>query len=247
MPSIAAWDFTGKQVLVVGGSSGIGNATARGFLAAGATVHITGTRASAQAYGTDAAQLGGLAYSRLDVTEPGAVAAWTPAFEALDVLVLSQGAVEYRRKEFEPDTFRRVLDVNLSSVMDCAVKFRPLLAASGGALVTISSVGGRRATKGNPAYAASKAGLIHLTRTLAVAWASDGIRVNGVAPGLVATKMTAATTDQPDRLAKRLEGIPLGRLGQPQEIANIVLFLASPLAAYVVGETIVVDGGRTLS
>lgn len=244
---MAAWDFTGKQVLVVGGSSGIGNATARGFLAAGARVHVTGTRASAKAYGADAAQLEGLAYSRLDVTEPGAVADWASDFETLDVLVLSQGAVEYRRKEFEPEIFRRVLDVNLSSVMDCAVKFRPLLAVSGGAIITISSVGGRRATQGNPAYAASKAGLIHLTRTLAVAWAGEGIRVNGVAPGLVATKMTAATTDHPDRLAKRLEGIPLKRLGQPEEIANIVLFLASPLAAYVVGETIVADGGRTLS
>lgn len=241
-------DFTDKQVLVVGGSSGIGNATARAFMAAGAKVHVTGTRASPEDYGPDLAEtFAGVAYSRLDATEPGAVAAWSPDLDTLDVLVLSQGAVEYRRKEFEPETFRRVLDVNLSSVMDCAVKFRPLLAASGGSMITVSSVGGRRATQGNPAYAASKAGLIHLTRTLAVAWSGEGIRVNGVAPGLVATKMTAATTDNPERLAKRLEGIPLKRLGQPEEIANIVLFLASPLASYVVGETIVADGGRTLS
>jgi 3-oxoacyl-[acyl-carrier protein] reductase len=245
---MVAHDFAGRQVIVVGGASGIGNATARLFLEAGALVHVTGTRPSAEAYGEgSAARFAGLAYSQLDVSEPGAVDRWTPDVRGLDVVVLSQGAVEYRRAEFEPQTFRKVVEVNLNSILDCAVKLRPLLAASKGSLITISSVGGTRVTVGNPAYAASKAGLIHLTRTLAVAWAGDGIRVNGIAPGLVATKMTAATTDRPDRLEKRLADIPLKRLGQPEEIGGIALFLASPLASYVIGQTIVADGGRTLS
>lgn len=243
-----AFDFQSKQVLVVGGSSGIGSAIARAFVTAGATVHVTGRKQTVEAYGPDAASgFDGMDYSSLDLSEAGAADRWNPALTSLDVLVLSQGDVVYRRQEYEPETFRRVMEVNLNSVLDCAMKFRPLLAKTRGAMITISSVGGRRATIGNPAYAASKAGLIHLTRTLAAAWAGDGIRVNGIAPGLIATKMTAATTDHPERLARRLEGIPLKRLGEPPEIAGVALFLASELASYVVGETIVVDGGRTLS
>jgi 3-oxoacyl-[acyl-carrier protein] reductase len=113
-------------------------------------------------------------------------------------------------------------------------------------LITISSVGGFRATLGNPAYAASKAGAIHLTRTLAQAWSPKGIRVNGVAPGLVATKITKVTVDNPERLRERLQGIPMGRIGTPDDMAGACLFLASPLASYIAGQTIVVDGGRML-
>ena len=98
-----------------------------------------------------------------------------------------------------------------------------------------------------PKITRSKAGVIHLTRVLGAAWAADGIRVNGIAPGLVKTKMTSVTTDDPKRLAERLETIPLKRLGSTEEIASIALFLASPMASYVVGQTIVADGGRTLS
>ena len=242
------YDFTGKRVVVIGGSNGIGNATARRFVQAGADVLVTGTRKSIEAYGSEAAgRFDGMRYSSLTIDHPEAVSRWDPPVPSLDILVLSQGRVEYRRKEFDPVVFRGVVDVNLNSIMDCAAKFHPLLAERGGTVVTISSVGGLRATVGNPAYAASKAGLIHLTRTLGAAWAGDGIRVNGIAPGLVATAMTAVTTDNPERLAKRLEGIPLKRLGQPEEIAEIALFLASPLSSYIVGHTIVADGGRTLT
>jgi len=104
-----------------------------------------------------------------------------------EVLVLCQRNMAYGRKEFQIDTFRRIIDVNLNSLMACAEKFREALVHSKGSLITISSVGGWRATIGNPAYAASKAGAIHLTATLGKAWASKGIRVNGVAPGLVDT------------------------------------------------------------
>jgi len=241
-------DFSNKRVLVVGGSSGIGNAIARAFLEHGAKVHVTGTRPSAADY--DAAtgsDLSDLDYTQLNVAELAAVEGWTPSFADLDVLVLSQGIVEYRRAEFTIGAFRKVLEVNLNSLMACAVKFRPMLAAAKGSVITISSAGGIRATRGNPAYAASKAGVIHLTGTLAEAWAADGIRVNGIGPGLIATKMTTVTTDDPKRLAERLKGIPLGRLGEPSEIAGVALFLASPLASFVIGQTIICDGGRTLS
>ena len=232
-------DFTGKTVLVVGGSSGIGNGIAQAFRRHGAQVQVWGTRATAADYQSqDGSDLRGLTYAQVDVSDFAAVRdAAQP--EALDVLVLCQGTVAYGREEFR-------IDVNLNSLMACAEKFRDALASRRGSLITISSVGGFRATRGNPAYAASKAGAIHLTHTLAQAWAHKGIRVNGVAPGLVDTKLTKVTIDDTARLRERLEGIPAGRLGTPEDMAGACLYLASDLASYVMGQTIVVDGGRML-
>lgn len=239
-------DFSGKTVLVVGGSSGIGNGVAQTFRRHGAVVHVWGTRALAQDYDAqDGSDLTGLQYGRVDVADAQAVDA-APCPDPLDVLVLCQGAVAYGGKEFQMESFRHVIDVNLNSLMACAIKFRDALAARAGSLITISSVGGLRATRGNPAYAASKAGAIHLTATLAQAWARKGIRVNGVAPGLVDTKLTKVTIDDPKRLSERLAGIPAHRLGTPEDMAGACLYLASPLASYVHGQTIAVDGGRTL-
>jgi 3-oxoacyl-[acyl-carrier protein] reductase len=121
-----------------------------------------------------------------------------------------------------------------------------MLSASKGSLIIVSSTAAYHSTMGNPAYNASKTGAVGLTRTLAEAWAEDGIRVNGIAPGLVDTKMTKVTTANPKRLEGALERIPLRRLGTPQDMAGAALFLASPLAAYIIGQTIVVDGGLIL-
>jgi 3-oxoacyl-[acyl-carrier protein] reductase len=239
-------DFTSKSVLVIGGSSGIGNGIAQAFRRRGAEVTVWGTRASRDDYRPDlGSDLERLLYRQVDVSDFAALAAAQEP-DVLDVLVLCQGAVVYGRGEFEIQTFRHVMDVNLTSLMASAQKFRQKLAASRGSLITISSVGGLRATRGNPGYAASKAGAIQLTRTLAQAWASEGIRVNGVAPGLVDTKMTQVTVKDPERLRERIKGIPMGRLGTPEDMAGACLFLASPLASYIAGQTIVVDGGRML-
>ena len=171
---------------------------------------------------------------------------FNPYFDRLDVLVLAQGAVMYRRGEFEMAGFRKVLEVNLMSLMACATKFHALLRDSRGALIIVSSTAAYHATMGNPAYNASKTGAVGLTRTLAQAWAEDGIRVNGIAPGLVDTKMTKVTTENPKRLEGALQRIPLRRLGTPQDMAGAALFLASPLSSYIIGQTIVVDGGLIL-
>jgi 3-oxoacyl-[acyl-carrier protein] reductase len=240
-------DFSGKTVLVVGGASGIGNGIAQAFRERGAEVHVWGTRADAAHYrAEDGSDLNGLHFAQLDVSDFAAVAAVQPPFQTLDVLVLCQGTVLYKRQEFAMPGFERVLDVNLHSVMACATRFRGMLAATRGALITVSSVAGYGANVGNPAYAASKAGVISLTRTLAVAWAAEGIRVNGIAPGLVDTKLTKVTTEHPQRLQRALAQIPVQRLGTPAEMAGAVLFLASPLAAYVCGQTLRVDGGLGL-
>jgi 3-oxoacyl-[acyl-carrier protein] reductase len=240
-------DFTGQQVLVVGGSSGIGNGIAQDFRRRGAKVFVSGTRAAAADYvAAEGSDLAGLDYARLDVGDAGAIEAFAPELERLDVLVLAQGAVIYRRGEFEMAGFRQVMEVNLISLMACAGKFHPLLKASGGKLIIVSSTAAYHATKGNPAYNASKTGAVGLTRTLAQAWAEDGIRVNGIAPGLVDTKMTKVTTANPKRLQGAIDSIPLKRLGTPDDMAGAALFLASPLSSYIVGHTLVVDGGLIL-
>lgn len=240
-------DFSTKQVLVIGGSSGIGNGIAQAFRARGARVAVCGTRASAADYSPDeGSQLEGLDYAQLDVGDSTAIEKFKPSFATLDVLVLAQGAVIYRRGEFEMAGFRKVLEVNLMSLMACAGRFHPMLRASSGSLIIVSSTAAYHSTKGNPAYNASKTGAVGLTRTLAQAWAEDGIRVNGIAPGLVDTKMTKVTTANPRRLEGAIERIPLKRLGTPADMAGAALFLASPLSAYVLGQTLVVDGGLIL-
>jgi 3-oxoacyl-[acyl-carrier protein] reductase len=240
-------DFSGKQILVIGGSSGIGNGIAQAFRAKGARVHVCGTRAAASDYSpAEGSQLEGLDYIRLDVSDAKAIENFAPPFERLDVLVLAQGAVIYRRGEFEMAGFRTVLEVNLISLMACAVRFHDMLAAAKGSLIIVSSTAAYHATKGNPAYNASKTGAVGLTRTLGQAWAEDGIRVNGIAPGLVDTKMTKVTTANPMRLQGAIDGIPLKRLGTPADMAGAALFLASPLSSYIVGQTLVVDGGLIL-
>jgi 3-oxoacyl-[acyl-carrier protein] reductase len=240
-------DFGSKEILVIGGSSGIGNGIAQAFRAKGAHVHVCGTRAAANDYSpAEGSQLEGLDYIPLDVSDARAIENFAPPFERLDVLVLAQGAVIYRRGEFEMAGFRSVLEVNLISLMACATKFHAMLAAAKGSLIIVSSTAAYHATKGNPAYNASKTGAVGLTRTLGQAWAEDGIRVNGIAPGLVDTKMTKVTTANPKRLQGAIDGIPLKRLGTPADMAGAALFLASPLSSYIVGQTLVVDGGLIL-
>jgi 3-oxoacyl-[acyl-carrier protein] reductase len=244
----AELDFTGKTVLVVGGSSGIGNGIAQRFRRHGAEVHVWGTRRSADDYVTsEDSDLTGLHYAQVDVCDRSRVAALVPPFDRLDVLVQSQGVVLYGGVEFEAEGWDEVIRLNLDSVMDCARKFHRMLSTRKGAVVIVSSVSGFLTNSSNPAYSASKAAAVSLTRSLGRAWARGGIRVNGIAPGLVDTKLTKVATDDPHLLARMVELIPAGYVGLPDEMGRVALFLASDLASYVVGQTIVVDGGLTIS
>ena len=237
--------FDGKTVLVVGGSSGIGRGIACGFRDAGATTTVWGTRATLGDY-DDPDAMAGIGYAQVDAADAQQVGLVANRFDALDVLVLCQGTVRYNREEFAVEVFRQVIDVNLTSMMACAQVFYPLLSKAGGTLITVSSTAAYHATRGNPAYNASKCGVVGLTRTLGQAWAAKGVRVNGIAPGYVATKLTEVTTGHPDRLTAALETIPLGRMGTPEDMAGTALFLASPFAGYILGQTLIVDGGMTL-
>lgn len=241
------WDFSGQRALVTGGASGIGNAAARLLLEAGAEVCVTGTRARREDYDDiEGSNLDNLSYMQLDLSSPRVIRELDYPHEALDLLINAVGTVAYKGAEFEPETFRQVMETNLNGVFDICTKLRPKLATRHGRIVNVGSIASFRATKGNPAYSASKGGLLTLTRSLAQAWARDGIRVNLVAPGYVKTKMTRATWGDEDRLEQSRRSIPLGRWGSPDEIANIIAFLGSDQSSYVTGEMIVADGGMTI-
>lgn len=241
-------DFTARRVLVIGGSGGIGNGIAHGFRQRGADVTVTGTRPDAGDYlEAEDSDFTGLDYRQLNLTDRLAADRLAGLVAPFDVIVQSQGAVRYKRAEFTREGWDSVVDVNLNSVMDVARAFHAGLAETQGTMIIVSSVAAFKSTIGTPAYAASKAGAASLTKTLGEAWARDGIRVNGIAPGLVPTKLTAVTTDNPERLEASLRAIPLRRMGTPEDMAGAALFLASPLAAYITGQTLVVDGGLTLS
>ncbi len=236
-------DFSGKVVVVTGGSGGIGNAIACAFRDAGAEVTATGTR-DATSYDAD---FEGMAYRQLDLGDDGAIADFTAGLEQVDVLVNAAGAVFYKRQEFEAEIFRKVIDINLTAILQLSTQLRDRLTASdGGNIINITSLTGFFSSRGNPAYGASKAAIVQLTKTLAVAWARDDIRVNAIAPGWVKTKMTEVSWNNEEIDSAIVSRTPLGRWAAPEEMAGPALFLASPLASYVTGETLLVDGGFSL-
>jgi len=243
-----AIDLRGRVALVAGGSSGIGLGIARRFEAAGVTVHVTGTRAAASAY--PEGELDGLVYHPLDVADDAAVRKLADELDApLDALVSSVGTVAYGGAEYQIETFRQVMDVNLNGVMHLCASFRDHLkrdADATSSIVLVGSTSSYIATPGQPAYGASKGALVTLTRSLAQAWAKHGIRVNGVAPGFVDTKLTRRSREDAEVYAQSLERIPLGRWGEPEEMGDVAVFLASPMASYVTGQMLLADGGITL-
>jgi NAD(P)-dependent dehydrogenase (short-subunit alcohol dehydrogenase family) len=235
------FDFSGASVLVVGASrAGIGAAIARAFLAAGAAVTITGAEAEAAAE-----DRGRFPYVQLDVTDGAAVKALAAATDRLDVLV-NGAAITSRGEEMAPDFFARVVDVNLHGTFRMAEAFHGHLKAAAGSLINIASMYATFGSPRNPAYGASKAAVAQLTKSLAIAWAPDGIRVNAVAPGFIVTQQSARSRTDPSHVAAVAARTPMARWGQPEDIAGPVLFLASPAAAFMTGTCLAVDGGYSV-
>jgi NAD(P)-dependent dehydrogenase (short-subunit alcohol dehydrogenase family) len=220
----AVFNFEGASVLVSGGTSGIGAGIAAAFERAGARVIAAGLETG------------------LDVRSAESVEDLLRGVERLDVLVNAAGIIR-RGDEHDPEVFAEVLDVNLNGAMRMCAASQSLLAASRGSVVNIASVlsffGGGLV----PGYSASKGGLVQMTKSLAIAWAGQGIRVNAVAPGWIETPLTAALREDAARSQAILSRTPMGRWGTPEDIASPVLFLASDAASFVTGAVLAVDGG----
>jgi NAD(P)-dependent dehydrogenase (short-subunit alcohol dehydrogenase family) len=243
-------NLSGKVALVTGAGRGIGHAIARRLAQSGAVVAISDLDgASAQAA---AMELGAHSYPA-DVADPDAVAHLIEQIAAdcgsLDILVNNAG-IEYKTPVLETpvDEWQRTLDVNLSAAFYTSRAAGHLMRAAGdGVIVNIASIAGHNIPLPNRAsYVASKAGLIGFTRECAREFAAYGIRVNAVCPGVIETEMTAESRSDPAQIEKWLADIPQGRLGHPDDIAGVVLFLCSDAARYLTGQAINVDGGKVM-
>jgi len=243
------FDFSGLRVLVTGGSSGIGLGIARDFAAAGARVVISGRRPKAADYDVD---LSAFEYHSLDLRDAAAIESLAGSLASLDVLVNNAGAnLPGGKSEYEPDVFEESVRINLFGAYRMATACHDLLKGSrldgGASVVHLASMASYFGIAAVPGYGAAKAGIVQMTKTLAVAWAKDGIRVNAVAPGLIRSQMTARIQTLPEYTRKDFERMPLHRWGTAEDVAPAVLFLASPAARYITGQTLNVDGGYSIA
>jgi len=241
----------GKIILVTGAGRGNGRAIALGLATAGAHVIVTDIdEKTARETADRIRDMAGLAsHSKLDITDEDActaLAAYVSRTHAgLDGLVNNAGII-IREPHTSPavrDNWRRTFDINVHGTFNCTMAFLGLLKQSKGAIVNITSMAGDIAQVGSFGYSASKAALKMFTQTLAGEVAADGVRVNAIAPGVIVTEMTAATRADSGRLGRLMDRIPMGRLGQPEELIGAAVFLCSDASAYVAGATIPVDGG----
>jgi len=226
-------DFRGKRVIITGGATGIGAGIASAFVDLEADVVVTVQP------GQESTEF---EFHTVDVTTDDQVQSFAQLQDKVDVLVNCAGIIA-RDKEFEIETFQRLLYLNLTGTMRMCTALKPALVRAQGSIINLASLwstfGGPRV----PAYTASKGGIAQLTKSLAVAWAQDGVRVNAVAPGWIATGLTHGLQSDPDASRRILQRTPAGRWGLPEDVAGPVIFLSSKAASFITGVVLTVDGG----
>lgn len=243
-----SFDYAGHTVLVTGGTSGIGAAIAAAYAECGADVVTAGTRATAADYDEPLAEG---RYLQIDITDDASIDRGVAALDRLDILVNCAGiAIPAPGDQYDPATFDLAVRMHLTGVYRLTHGCAPMLEASdvaGGA--SVLCIGSTSAYFGHamvPGYSAAKAGQTQLIKSLAMAWAARGIRVNGIAPGLTRSRMTAVVFENPEMGASTFSRTPLGRLGEPVDMAGAALFLTSSAASFITGQTLPIDGGFTI-
>jgi 3-oxoacyl-[acyl-carrier protein] reductase len=239
------FDFTGANVLVTGGTSGIGNGIAAAFATAGAAVTITGTRSAPSDYDDD---LSAFSYRQCRIEAPDSVDALVDSLGELDILVNNAGGPYPAGDEYDPDGYIASVTQNMFGpmrlTMRCYDRLKSSTAPGGASVVNVISMSAFRSAVFVPGYASSKMGLVALTMNLARRWANDGIRVNAIAPGLIDTRMTHPAMSIPQVMDVEIGfHTPLGRPGTPEDCAGAALFLCTGAASYITGSSIAVDGG----
>ena len=235
-----------RKILVIGGSSGIGAAIAQAFATNGDLVVATGATKEEVESARVQSEQNKISFQQLDVRDANAVQDCIDEIDSLDVLVNCAGVIR-RNAEHQPEVFADVIDINLNGSMRVCTTAREKLKRRKGCIINAASMlsffGGGLV----PGYSASKGGIAQLTKSLAIAYAPDGIRVNAVAPGWIATQLTQALQEDSQRSEAILSRTPLGRWGEPEDVAGPVLFLASDAACFVTGVVLPVDGGYLIT
>ncbi|MGQ3001335.1 MAG: SDR family NAD(P)-dependent oxidoreductase [Hydrogenophaga sp.] len=247
--------LAGRTALVTGAGKGLGRAIALGFASAGADVVLMArTRADLDAVAREVEALGRQALVAVaDATDSRQVDAVVEQavarFGRIDVLAhAAGGSLRKPSVDVTDEEWDGVISANLSSTFKvCRAVGRHMLAQGGGSIINLSSTAGMRGRAGNAPYSAAKAAVINLSRALAMEWAPKGVRVNVLAPGRFLTPLTEAEMSVPEKYAAFVRQVPLGRIGRPEEIQDIAVWLASDASAYVTGSTITLDGGQTLA
>jgi NAD(P)-dependent dehydrogenase (short-subunit alcohol dehydrogenase family) len=232
-----------KRAVVVGGTSGIGLAIAERLKQSGHDVVITGvSQAGVERFeGT-----GRFTVQRLDVSDSAAIDNFFSCLDSIEILVNCAGINRRKHLEFDPDVFEDVIRVNLFGTMRACFAAHPIMKNTGGIIINIASMFSTFGSGTIPAYASSKGAVVALTRSLAIAWAADGIRVNAIAPGFIRTKLTQDVLADQDRVDEIISRTPMKRWGNPHDLSGLANFLCTEEAAFITGATLTVDGGFSI-
>ena len=234
-----------RVALISGGTRGIGRAIASAFSEHDYEIVVTGLdeQECQQAVRDEP----GWSVQRLDIRDAVGIAKLVEGLSALDVLVNAAGTILRDEKEFDPAGFEHVIDVNLTGTMRLCTACRRLLADSRGCVLNLASMLSFFGSGYVPAYSSSKGGIVQLTKSLAIAWAGDEIRVNAIAPGWIKTALTDSLSSDPRRSQAIVDRTPLGRWGEPADLVGPALFLCSPAAGFITGAVLPVDGGYSIA